>query len=105
MGIVAYVATIHIPGWIPPIDWLIDWVVTGAGQYYAVNIPLKDGIDDATYYDLFRPVIDRIMQAYQPEAVVFQCGDYLSSSNDQIFGCYFADCVCDCVTVYVCAYL
>ncbi len=49
-------------------------VATGAGQYYAVNVPLKDGIDDDTYNGLFRPVIDRIMEAYRPEAVVFQCG-------------------------------
>lgn len=58
----------------------------GPGQYYAVNVPLKDGIDDRTYYDLFRPVIDRIMEAYQPEAVVFQCGaDSLNGDKLGVF--------------------
>lgn len=37
-------------------------------------MPLRDGIDDNTYEGLFKPVINRIMEAYQPEAVVFQCG-------------------------------
>ena len=45
-----------------------------AGEGYAVNVPLKDGIDDTTYRELFRPVITKIMEVYQPEAVVFQCG-------------------------------
>ena len=45
-----------------------------AGEGYAVNVPLKDGIDDTTYRELFRPIITRIMEVYQPDAVVFQCG-------------------------------
>ena len=45
-----------------------------AGEGYAVNVPLKDGIDDVTYRELFRPIISKIMEVYQPEAVVFQCG-------------------------------
>jgi len=45
-----------------------------AGEGYAVNVPLKDGIDDTTYRELFRPIITRIMDVYQPDAVVFQCG-------------------------------
>ena len=49
-------------------------ILAGAGEYYAVNVPLRDGIDDNTYEGLFKPVINRIMEAYQPEAVVFQCG-------------------------------
>ncbi len=47
---------------------------TEAGEGYAVNVPLKDGIDDTTYRELFRPIITRIMDVYQPDAVVFQCG-------------------------------
>ena len=39
-----------------------------------MNVPLKDGIDDATYEGLFRPIVDRIMETFQPEVVVFQCG-------------------------------
>lgn len=58
----------------------------GAGEYYAVNVPLRDGIDDATYEGLFKPVINRIMEAYQPEAVVFQCGaDSLNGDKLGVF--------------------
>ena len=28
----------------------------GKGKNYAVNVPLKDGIDDETYRNIFRPV-------------------------------------------------
>ncbi|KAJ2489374.1 histone deacetylase [Coemansia sp. RSA 2050] len=44
------------------------------GKYYAVNFPLRDGIDDASYQSVFKPVIRGIMEWYQPDAVVLQCG-------------------------------
>lgn len=32
-----------------------------AGRHYCVNVPLKDGIDDRTYYrDLFLPIMTAI---------------------------------------------
>ena len=53
-----------------------DVVETGlsAGRYCSVNVPLKDGMDDAAYQSLFRPVIDAVMATYRPTAVVLQCG-------------------------------
>lgn len=44
------------------------------GKYYSVNVPLKDGIDDFTYEQTFKPVIAAIMEMYRPEAIVLQCG-------------------------------
>ncbi|KAJ2825614.1 histone deacetylase [Coemansia sp. 'formosensis'] len=44
------------------------------GKYYAVNFPLRDGIDDASYQSVFKPVVRGIMEWYQPDAVVLQCG-------------------------------
>eukprot|EP00967_Tisochrysis_lutea_P128603 scaffold220180_cov21-Tisochrysis_lutea.AAC.1 len=44
----------------------------GAGKYYAVNVPLRDGMDDASYKFLFDPIITKIMENYQPGAVVLQ---------------------------------
>lgn len=44
------------------------------GKYYSVNIPLKDGIDDANYLKMFKPVISDVMEFYRPTAVVLQCG-------------------------------
>jgi len=46
----------------------------GVGKYFAVNVPLKRGMDDASYRELFQKVMDRIMSSYRPDAVVIQCG-------------------------------
>ena len=43
-----------------------------AGKYYSVNVPLKDGINDQTYHEIFKPVMDGIMKSYRPTAVVMQ---------------------------------
>lgn len=44
------------------------------GKYYSINVPLKDGIDDANYLKLFKPIISDVMEFYRPTAVVLQCG-------------------------------
>ena len=56
------------------------------GKYYAVNVPLKDGIDDVSYKSLFEPIIKAIMEWYQPTAIVLQCGGD-SLSGDRL-GCF-----------------
>ncbi|CAK7274169.1 histone deacetylase [Sporothrix epigloea] len=58
----------------------------GTGKNYAVNFPLRDGIDDASYKTIFEPVIEAVMQYYQPDAVVLQCGGD-SLSGDRL-GCF-----------------
>lgn len=69
----------------------------GRGRYYAVNVPLRDGIDDASYKSIFEPVICGIMQHFRPDAIVLQCGsdslsgDRLGSFNLSMEG--HANCV------------
>ncbi|KAG7610849.1 Ureohydrolase domain superfamily [Arabidopsis suecica] len=46
----------------------------GKGQYYSLNAPLKDGLDDFSLRGLFIPVIHRAMEIYEPEVIVLQCG-------------------------------
>ena len=58
----------------------------GNGKNYACNFPLRDGITDETYKSVFEPVIQRIMEQYQPSAVVLQCGSD-SLSGDKL-GCF-----------------
>jgi len=58
----------------------------GAGKYYAVNFPLRDGITDDTYKSVFEPVISHVMDFYRPDAVVLQCGAD-SLSGDRL-GCF-----------------
>lgn len=58
----------------------------GKGKHHAVNVPLRDGIDDATFKSIFEPVIGKIMEWYQPSAIVLQCGGD-SLSGDKL-GCF-----------------
>lgn len=58
----------------------------GRGKYYAVNFPLRDGIDDETYETIFKPVMTKVMETYQPNAVVLQCG--ADSLTGDRLGCF-----------------
>merc|ERR1712168_1400167 len=58
----------------------------GRGKYYSLNFPLRDGIDDASYEGIFVPVMSRVMELYQPSAIVLQCGAD-SLSGDRL-GCF-----------------
>jgi histone deacetylase 1/2 len=68
-----------------------------AGKNYAINFPLHDGMDDASFKSVFEPVIGKIMERFAPGAVVLQCGAD-SLSGDRL-GCFnlslrgHADCV------------
>lgn len=44
------------------------------GKYYAVNFPLLSGMTDESYESVFKPVIEKVMETFQPSAVVLQCG-------------------------------
>ncbi|GBG32347.1 Histone deacetylase [Hondaea fermentalgiana] len=61
---------------------------TGArnGKNYAVNFPLKDGLDDAGFESIFKPVISSIMAHFQPGAVVMCCG--ADSITGDRLGCW-----------------
>eukprot|EP00794_Sanderia_malayensis_P004784 gene4784-5411_t len=56
------------------------------GKYYAVNFPLRDGIDDDSYEKIFNPIISKVIEIYQPSAIVLQCGAD-SLSGDRL-GCF-----------------
>lgn len=57
-----------------------------AGKYYALNVPLNDGLNDENFCCLFRPIIQKVMEVYQPNAVVLQCGAD-SLAGDRL-GCF-----------------
>lgn len=56
------------------------------GRNYAVNVPLKEGIDDETYKSIFRPVVSRAVEVFGPSVIVLQCGAD-SLSGDRL-GCF-----------------
>ncbi|VDB99310.1 unnamed protein product [Peniophora sp. CBMAI 1063] len=58
----------------------------GKGKHYAVNIPLRDGINDENYKSVFQPVIKQVMATYDPSAIVLQCGtDSLAGDKLGVF--------------------
>jgi histone deacetylase 1/2 len=69
----------------------------GRGRYYSVNVPLKDGMDDESYRQLFQPIIRHLVEWYRPQVILLQCGsdsltgDRLGSFNLTIRG--HAECV------------
>ena len=44
------------------------------GKLYSLNVPLKNGIDDAGYAYIFKPIVQSVIENYQPTAIVIQCG-------------------------------
>lgn len=58
----------------------------GKGRHYSCNFPLRDGITDESYKAIFEPVISKIMEFYQPSAIVLQCGSD-SLAGDKL-GCF-----------------
>jgi hypothetical protein len=45
------------------------------GRYYSLNVPLKDGTDDATFHKLFKPIMRSVIEKFRPGAIVMQCGE------------------------------
>jgi histone deacetylase 1/2 len=58
----------------------------GKGKHYAVNFPLRDGITDEVYETIFQPVMAKIMECYQPNVIVHQCG--ADSLTGDRLGCF-----------------
>ena len=58
----------------------------GQGRSYAVNMPLNNGMDDESYKYVFEPIMRKVMEVYQPGAIVV-CGGADSLSGDKL-GCF-----------------
>ncbi|KAJ2094558.1 hypothetical protein GGI09_005339 [Coemansia sp. S100] len=61
----------------------LEDVGVAKGKGYAVNVPLRDGIDDDSYRSIFQPVMRMVMERFRPNAIVMQCGTD-SLSGDRI---------------------
>ena len=45
----------------------------GAG--YSLNVPLNNGVTDEMYLEeIFKPILDKILEVFQPGAIFMQCG-------------------------------
>ncbi len=47
------------------------------GKFYSLNIPLMMGTTDSTFHSLFKPIMTKVVEIFNPTAVVLQCGDSL----------------------------
>ena len=46
----------------------------GQGKYHTLNVPFKQGLTDDQWWKVFHPVVSKVMEVYQPQAIVLQCG-------------------------------
>ncbi|CAI5758452.1 unnamed protein product [Candida verbasci] len=52
----------------------VDEIGLGNGKNYAINVPLRDGIDDENYIRLFKSIMEPLITKFQPTCIVQQCG-------------------------------
>lgn len=52
----------------------VNAIGAGKGKNYALNIPLKRGMDDNSFEHIFTPIMRRVNEYYQPDVIVLQCG-------------------------------
>ncbi|KAI3379490.1 hypothetical protein SNEBB_005445 [Seison nebaliae] len=56
------------------------------GKYYAINFPLRDGMNDISYESIFKPVTTKVIEFYQPDIILMQCG--ADSLTGDRLGCF-----------------
>ncbi|XP_061816882.1 histone deacetylase 8 [Nerophis lumbriciformis] len=61
------------PGFFPGTGDVADTGL-GKGRWYAINVPLEDGIQDDRYFQVFTSVMSEVHVQFNPEAVVMQLG-------------------------------
>ena len=56
------------------------------GAHHSLNVPLKDGIENDQYVDLFKNTVGPCINKYNPTAIVIQCG--ADSLGGDRLGCF-----------------
>jgi len=52
----------------------IHSVGEGLGKFHSINVPMKPGMNDETYVPLFKNIMNKVIEHFQPNVVVVQCG-------------------------------
>ncbi|KAI9894295.1 MAG: histone deacetylase [Vezdaea aestivalis] len=68
-----YDPTTFFPG-TGPLDSTGPKSSSNPGAHHSLNVPLQDGIDDSQYLSLFKDIVAPTINAYDPRAIVIQCG-------------------------------
>jgi len=84
------------PGFFPGSGSAVE-IGAGRGRHNNVNVPLQRGLIDEQFLELFQRIVNKAVEAAQPEAVVLVCGvDTLA--RDPLGGLNLtSDGICDCV--------
>lgn len=64
----------------------LDETGCAKGKHFALNVPLDDGIDDDSYINLFKSIIDPLITSYKPTVIIQQCG--ADSLGHDRLGCF-----------------
>jgi histone deacetylase 1/2 len=64
----------------------LDDIGHDTGKYYSVNVPLQEGMDDDSYRYVYEPIMTKVMEVYQPHAIVV-CSGADSLAGDRL-GCF-----------------
>ncbi|KAL1509325.1 hypothetical protein ABEB36_004087 [Hypothenemus hampei] len=46
----------------------------GKGTYYSLNVPLKDGIKNQNYIEVFNSIFPLVISKFKPDVLIVQCG-------------------------------
>ncbi|KAK0555091.1 histone deacetylase [Tilletia horrida] len=57
-----------------PCTGALSEIGTGLGKHFSLNVPLQNGIDDASYVWLFKSVMEPTITTFRPQSIVLQCG-------------------------------
>ncbi|CAI8503075.1 hypothetical protein ACO0OL_003075 [Hanseniaspora opuntiae] len=61
-------------GYFFPMTGALQETGVAKGKNYCLNVPLMDGIKDFEYTQLFKSIITPLVESYNPECIVLQCG-------------------------------
>lgn len=63
-----------------------DEIGCADGKHFSMNVPLEDGIDDDSYINLFKSIMDPLITSYKPTVIIQQCG--ADSLGHDRLGCF-----------------
>ena len=64
----------------------LDEIGARRGKNFSLNVPLGDGIDDASFAYIFEPIVRESIETFSPSVIVLQCG--ADSLGEDRLGCF-----------------
>ncbi len=80
----------HEPGFFPGTGGVQD-IGFGRGRFHAVNLPLREGVDDAMFTHVFDRIFRRAADNFRPDVIVVQVGSgsfYVNLIRASFYRCF-----------------